>query len=258
MRHSRYALHAAALLALIVMLTGCAMPSRAGGGVAPSSYLSAYPPSVDNPALTGIVVTGSGTASDQPDLAYINLAIEAVHAEVDQAINENMGRMAGVMAALTEMSIEEHNLQTLNYSVWSEQVTDFEGRPTGETRYHAINELRVRLNDPAKVGDTLAAVLKGGANRVNGISFGVADPAALHRRARDLAIQDARAKADQLANGLGASVGPLRYVSESTSTPFPETGMAYGIGGGGGPTVPISAGELSVSAQILVIFETVP
>ena len=89
------------------------------------------------------------------------------------------------------------------------------------------------------------------------VSFSVSDPVALEREARQLAITDAKTKAEQLAEGLGAQLGPLRQVSDFGGSPVVlEKAMGVGGGGyGGGGPVPMSGGEFSVMIQIQVIFE---
>ncbi|MBM3189401.1 MAG: DUF541 domain-containing protein [Chloroflexi bacterium] len=251
----RRTLRNVSLGAVLVALLSCSMPVGAGGGggLTQASVGDMVAPA-EAPCATGIVVTGDGAASAQPDLAVINLAVEAISPQVEEAIQENLERMTRVMAALEELALDKNDLQTVNYSVWVENVYDTEGRPTGETRYHAVNELRVRLHEPDRAGEVLGKVLRAGANRINGVSFGVADAAALQDQARAAAIADARKRAEQLATGLGASVGALRYVSEGYGS-IPGPWMAAGIGGGGGESVPLSAGEFSVSIQVVAIFE---
>jgi uncharacterized protein YggE len=51
------------------------------------------------------------------------------------------------------------------YGMWIEQVVDREGQPTGESRYHVVNQVRVRLRDLIKTGEFLQKVLsEAGAN----------------------------------------------------------------------------------------------
>ena len=61
-----------------------------------------------------------------------------------------------------------------------------------------------------------------GANNVRGISFGVEDTQALEEAARDAAVDNAVAKAEQLADRLGVTVGSPRHIAE-ISGGFPQT-----------------------------------
>jgi len=112
--------------------------------------------------------------------------------------------------------------------------------------------VRVTVRDLAGVGDILQEALSAGANRVADVAFAVEDTTALRREAREAAIADARAKADQLAAGLGAVVGAVHSVSEyGGAEPVYGVREVYGLGGGG---VPVSAGELAVAVEIQVSF----
>ncbi|MFH1086582.1 MAG: SIMPL domain-containing protein [Chloroflexota bacterium] len=232
--HKRF-VYAILSAALVVGLAACGAPAAAGGGGLPgAAQLQAnLVAATEARSLTGIVVTGTGTASAQPELALIHLGVETVSGEAGAAIDENTAASTATLAAIKGLGVDDKDVQTVSYNVWVEQVTDKEGRPTGELRYHATNQLRVRLRDPKLAGKLLGAALKAGANTVNGVSFTVSDMAALERQARDLALADAKAKAEQIATGLGAKVGKLRYASDSVYGPVPGP-MPMGMGGIGG------------------------
>ena len=203
-----------------------------------------------------ISVTGNGAARARPDVAYIELGVESIHTDVGQAINDNTEHMTSVMGVLRDAGVDDEDVQTVDYSLWVEQVYDREGQLTGETRYHMTNRVRLRLRDLSKTGELLQKALEAGANNVGGISFSASDPVALEREARELAVIDAKTKAEQLAEGLGAQLGPLRQVSDWGGSPVVlEKAMEAGGGYGGGGPVPVSGGQFSVSVQIQVIFE---
>ena len=239
---------------LTVLLTGCAgTPALAGGGGQPAAA-SGLAQSGSEALAKTISVNGAGTASAQPDLAIINLGVESIQGDAGEAVSDSTTRMTAVMDVLEALEVEGKDIQTVNYSMWIEEVFDREGKPTGETRYHVVNQVSVRLHDLARTGELIQKALEAGANNVGGVSFTVADPAALKRQARDLAIADALSKAEQLAEGLGAALGGLRQVSEADGVVYPAA-PSYEMGIGGGGAVPVSAGEYNVSVGIQVIFD---
>jgi len=254
MTTTRKMLILAALAGLLaVALVGCGEATTAGGGPQAKPLTSALQSEVE-PMPRTISVNGIGMASARPDVAEIQLGVETIKTDASLAISENTERMTAVMGALKEMNIEDKDVQTVNYSMWIEEVYDQEGKPTGEIRYHVVNQVRIKLRDLTKTGEVLQKALEAGANNVGGISFSVADSVALQREARDQAIANAQAKAEQLAAGLGAHVGPLRQVSEFGGVVVPfEARMAEGVGGGG--AVPVSGGEFSITVEIQVVFD---
>mgnify|MGYP001102305855 CR=1 FL=1 len=238
---------------LAVALVGCAGTITTGGEPQAKSLTSTLQSGSEAMPRT-ISVNGNGKASAPPDVAEIQLGVETIKTDASLAISENTERMTAVMGVLKGLNVEDKDVQTVNYSMWVEEVYDKEGQPTGEMRYHVVNEVRIRLRDLTKTGELLQKALEAGANKVSGISFSVADPVALQREARDQAIADARAKAEQLATGLGAHLGPLHQASEygGMVVSYEAPMMEKGVGGG---AVPVSGGEFSITVEIQVVFD---
>jgi len=243
------------LIVLAVVVSGCTAAAQAGGP------LTSVATQAEEQARRTISVTGNGTATAAPDVAYVVIGVESINEDAALAVEDSTKRMDAVMAALEELGIAAKDVQTVNYNMWLEQTAKPEVRTLVETdepqlmeRYHVANQVRVTVRDMTKVSDLLEKALQAGANRVEGITFGIEDTDALSEQAREEAIADAKAKADQLATGFGAKVGAVYSVSEwGGSEPVMYAAAdRMGMGGGG---VPVSGGELTVNVQIQVQFE---
>lgn len=238
-----------ALLATLLLATGCT-----GAGVSGSA---------GSGVLTNTIsVTGTGTALGAPDVAYVDLGVDMVSGNVGQAVSESNRTMNKVIDAIVQAGIAKEDIQTIGFSVYPEDRTDPQtGQPTGERVYHAQNLVHITVRDIAaddtKVGKVIDAGLAAGANSVQSVSFGVLDTSALEAEARTKAIADAKNRAQQLAEGLGVTLGKPTIISESMGgIPMWETAAFAGGKGGGG--TPISAGQLTVSLQVNVTFTITP
>jgi uncharacterized protein YggE len=88
---------------------------------------------------------------------------------------------------------------------------------SGQT-YVLTQLVQVRIADIDMTGDVIDTALDSGANRVSNISFEVEDRQDAVEQARELAVEEARAKAEHLAELTGVSAGaPLRI---DESSPF--------------------------------------
>ena len=240
------------VLAAAIALAGC------GGAVRAAGSPAAQETEVANPRV--INVSGSGRATAAPDVAYVTLGVESRDADAAAAVADNTARMQAVMDVLTNEGMAPEDIQTVSYQMWLEQAVNPKGVPEAEIgqeveeRYHVTNQVRATVRDLEGVGTVLQKALAAGANSVAGITFAVENTTTLRREARNEAIGDAKAKADQLAAGLGATVGAVQSVSEygGGSEPAYAVREAYGMGGGGG--VPVSSGELAVAVEIQVSF----
>ena len=239
---------------MLALLLGCGAQVQAGGGTVSGATYAA----VGGDVPYTINVNGSGMASNTPDIANIQLGVEAVTDDAAQAISESTSTMQAVLDAIRALGIEDKDIQTVNYNMWVEQIYNQEtGVPTGQMRYHVTNQINVRLDDLTLTGKLLEDALAAGANNVGNITFGVSDPTELQKQARATAVQNARAKAEELAAGLGVRVGKVRQVSEYVSGPVPIATYAKDMGMGGGGEVPIATGSYNITVEVQVIFDII-
>jgi len=111
------------------------------------------------------------------------------------------------------------------------------------------------IREIAKAGSIIDAVAEAGGDftRIDNISFSIDDPSEYRKEARDKAMADAKAKAEQLANLGGVTLGKPTYISESISYPIypPSVGVAEAAPA---PVTPISPGEMKISLDIQVVY----
>ncbi len=203
-----------------------------------------------------ISVTGNGEASGSPDQAQISVGVQTVEATVVDASRANQAIIERIMAALKTHDIDEDNIQTSNYSIWPQQQHD--PRHSDEvtiTGYHVSNMVTVIVEDIDNVGEVLAAVTNAGANSVHGINFAVKDTDALEQQARKSAMEDARSRAQSLAELAGVELGDILTISTSSGGGYPSPMMSRQRMEMDAASAPgISPGQLSVNVQIQATF----
>lgn len=207
------------------------------------------------PSVNSISVSGSGEVFGTPDIAYVNLGVDNTDQFVGQAINNANSTMTALVNALKEVGIDEKDIQTTGFNVFPEDRFDPQtGQATGERIYHVNMSVNVVVRDIASVGRVIQAGLSGGANTINGLSFGIADPTALEDQAREKAVADARARAEKLAEAFGVTVGAPIQISETFGSgviPLASEGRATFAAQA---NTQINPGQLSVSVQVNVTF----
>src|SRR4029453_14672495 len=113
--------------------------------------------------------------------------------------------------------IPENPIQTSNFSVQPQYAPFRQENPEPQRiiGYQVSNNVTVTVDDLTKVGPTLDALVRSGANQLGGIQFMVADTKPLAERARTLAVADGSAKARTLAMAAGVTLGPLMSIQET-------------------------------------------
>jgi len=246
----RISLALVALLGVMLLAQGCMYPAA-----------SAQTPAQASPLPRTITVVGEGSVKIKPDLARTTIGVETVGATVKEATGEASRIMDAVIAAVMELGVEEKDIQTSGYSVWVDRSAGPELRTAeASPTYRVNNDVAVAIRDLDKVSSILDAAIEAGANTIYGISFSVAEPKALESQARAEAVQDALARAQELASLHNVQVGAVVSVSEIIGSgggyyvSFRETAaMAYGLGGGGAG--PVSPGELELTLRLQVVYE---
>jgi uncharacterized protein YggE len=207
-----------------------------------------------NSQQEGIWVSGEGKATITPDIATLSVGVEAQAVTVAEAQSQAAEAMDRVMTALADSGVAEKDIQTQYFSI--EQVTSWD-KDTGEetvTGYRVTNMATVKVREIDKAGAIIDAVAAAGGDltRINSIGFSVDDPSPYYDEARQEAMADARAKAEQLAELSGVELGKLTYISEWASYPLSSREIYYG-GAAPAPT-PISPGELELTLSVQVAY----
>jgi len=230
---------------LAVALTGClASPSPEVLPGAPGGQIT-----------NSITVTGFGEAYGEPDVAYIEMGFSARERDISTGLNAANDTLDSIKEALVQAEVEERDIQTSGFGVYPEDVYDPDtGRPTGERFYNIQNNIRVTARDVDKAGDLIQVGLDAGANQVYNLSFGVEDTAALEQEARSLAIEDANARAEAIAEKIGVEVGDIITITDGSGYVNPFPGYGFGGGGGGAEAVSVSPGQFSYQGTVTVTY----
>lgn len=203
-----------------------------------------------------ITVTGIGTASGEPDVAFIELGVEMSDADLANAYAEAAETMQQVIAAVVDYGIDREDIRTSSVNVYPQDVYNPETGMPGNRTYRVSNIVRIAVRNVADVEPVINAAVNAGANSIYNLNFGIQDTEALEEAARLDAVANARSRAEQLAAALGVTVGSPVVISESYGQSNPV--MPYGRGAGldmAASSMPIESGQLDVTVQILVTFE---
>lgn len=200
-----------------------------------------------------ITVVGDGRVLVQPDVANVTFGVEATAPTQAAAQADAATRMQAVVDILLGLGIPREEIRTNRLSAHPV----YDQRDASVIRgYQASNSVQVKLRNLDQVGSIVDAVTAAGANRVDGIFFAVDQIEAPKGQARGLAMQNARAKADQLASLAGLRVVGVKAIQESDASsnpprPQPARADAYGAAA---PAPPVEPGTQEVGTQVTVTY----
>ena len=202
-----------------------------------------------------ISVSGTGKLSVKPNLATINFGM-FTHADTAAAAqSENDAAIAKITAALKAAGIKEEDIQTAVYNLQPHYTWDKENAKNVLDGYDMSHNLNVIVRTIGDAGKIVSLIAENGANTVNGISFGV-DDATLEQTklaAIDLAMANARAKAEAVAKAIGKTVQSVQTVTLNENYYNPYQG-AYKLDAAGSSAAPVEAGSLSIEIDVSVVY----
>ena len=206
----------------------------------------------------GIWVTGQGKVTAVPDIVTLRLGIEAEEATVAEAQTQAAEAMDKVMAALTANGVAKKDIQTQYFSI--RQVTKWDRVKEEETviGYRVTNMVTAKIRDIDKAGAIIDAVAEAGGDltRISSIGFSIDAPSAYYEEAREEAMADAKAKAEQLAELADITLGKPTYIAESTYVPPVIRGAVYEevMPASASVETSISPGEMEISLTVQVAY----
>ncbi|MGL4610169.1 MAG: SIMPL domain-containing protein [Trueperaceae bacterium] len=201
----------------------------------------------------GITVTGTGTTYGEPDMAVVDLGVDSVDKDVAVASSKTDEVAKALLETFTKLGIESKDVRTSYFNTFRETPYNPDGT-TGEAVYHVQNVMSITLRDIRKVGQLITESIASGANVVNNVQYTLSNSAILEGEARNLAMQNAQQKAQQLAELGGVTLGDIVMITDvSASVPSPLPYARDATLEASAASIP--AGQLEVTATVSVRFE---
>jgi len=271
---------------LILALSGCGTQSPAvttttTGGASPNAPSSGVAAIGTNSSSqgTGIWVTGQGVVYAVPDVANLLMGVQVQAKTVSDALSQAAQAMNAVIGALKGKGVADQDIQTQGYNIspvygqgvitvppvtvyppTAPQPTAAPGVPTitlpGQpiiVGYQVTNTASITVRNLANAGAIIDAGAQAGGDsiRIQSIYFSISDPSKYYSQARTLAVNDAKAKAQQLASASGVTLGSITYIAENQgyTPPIYASGAAVP-----GATTPISPGQPQIIISVQMAF----
>ncbi|MDP9422134.1 MAG: SIMPL domain-containing protein [Pseudomonadota bacterium] len=158
---------------------------------------------------TLLTVTATGRADTTPDEARIQLGVQSLGPNAQEASRANREKMEQVGAALAKLGIKPADIQTRNLNL---NRIDY-GKDRG--RFRADNVVEVRMRDAKRVGEAIAAATDAGANLLSGPDLRISNREEANRSAYAAAYRAARDRAEAYAGAAGLKIGRVLAIYDN-------------------------------------------
>ena len=234
-------------LATLALIAWAPLAAPAAAQVAPAVPIL--------PDATVLDVTATGQVSRAPDVATVRAGVVTQSLTAAGALGENAARMERVIAALRAAGIAPRDIATASVGL-APQYRYAENQPPAITGYQATNTVSVKFRDIAKSGAALDALVKAGANQIDGPQLSVDRPDAALDAARVDAIRRARARAELYAQAAGLRVDRIVAIGEEGENrgDGPRPPMIYERAAKADAATEVLPGQTELSATVVVRF----
>jgi uncharacterized protein YggE len=223
--------------------------------------------------LQGITVTGVGKVSVRPDMAVVAMTVHVEGDAVAQVVQQGMDAQGRLLSRLRAQGVKEEDVRTIAFNLFSQRPVPLPapmppspapgtapGSPSAPEAMPAPSiypaaayvleiSIEVKVRDLQRLGALLQAAAQevGDLLRVQGLHLSVANPQPHEEEARRLAMADARARAQQLAERAGVSLGrPVAITEGGVAVPFAAPAEAR---------ADVAIGTLDIVVTVTVVYE---
>jgi len=189
-----------------------------------------------------------------PDQATVRLGIVR-QAAVAQTAQEQANTAAQeILNAVQKAGVPANQIQTARLvltPVYAPRAPESRDAPR-IVAYNATNTISIRLDNLSIVGAVIDAGLKAGANQLEGVVFGLRNDLPSRQQALRQAVEEARSKAQVMAEAARVGLGEVLEVSEGGVSVLDREPVFAGRVMAAAVAPPVSPGEIEVRASVTI------
>jgi uncharacterized protein YggE len=196
-----------------------------------------------------VTVMGTAVVRSQPDQAMVSIGVQTQAPAANQALRDNAAKMAKAIDALVAAGVSKSDIATSFITL----NPNYDSSGQAVLSYTAMNQVDATVRDISKVGSVIDRAVAAGANLTGGITFKLSDQNKGRADALEVAVADARSQAEALAEAVGAHLGEVVSIEQTSSSlppPVFDTGREAGVAS---PT-PVLPPTLEAQVSVKVVW----
>jgi uncharacterized protein len=203
-----------------------------------------------------IQVTAHGLVNLAPDHIQVQFSVDTRDQDAQIAQAQNNAISSKLLSILKDTyALEPSDLKTTHFRV-GPRYRHYQNERRLEG-FEVNNGFVIILKEINKAGDLLNTLTNAGVGQISNLQFGNLNTQNAKLEAMELAVEEARQKAQVLAKAAGRSLGAVLKIHEVTThsggmQPRFEAMAAARLDSS---PVPVEAGELAIRADVQVLFE---
>lgn len=205
-------------------------------------------------------VSGEGKVTVVPNMAVLSLGVIAEASTVLAAQSQANSVMESLSKQLKDLGVADADIKTSGYNIYPqyEQIT-FDKQQPRISGYQINISLEVNVKNLEILNSVIDTATLTGVNQVVGIQLTVDDKTKkdLQKQVQEIAISDAKEKAESLASAAGVTLGRVINIQESRQLPSPVLfrGELDATMAKANPPTQIELGSTDLITQVILYYE---
>ncbi|TFE24743.1 SIMPL domain-containing protein [Cohnella luojiensis] len=207
-----------------------------------------------------VTVGATGSVMVEPDVAYLNLAVETRGSKAVEAQQANADKFAAVEKTLYEkFGIDKKDVKTTGFNVQPEyNYTEEDGQVL--KGYVAVHSIQVTYRKLTEIGKLFDALSASGANRIDGVRFSTEKKEQYELDALKKAMDNAAAKAGVLATSAKRQLKGVINIVQGDVSDNPilfareQANMKFATADGEASSS-VQSGQIEISTNVTVQYE---
>jgi len=206
------------------------------------------------PPVPVLVVSGNASVMAVPDQAIVRLGIVRQAASAQAAQEQANVAAREILNAVEKAGVPPNQIQTARLvltPIYAPRNPDSRDAPR-IVAYNATNTISVRLENLSIVGTVIDAGLKAGANQIEGVGFALRNDLPSRQQALKQAVEEARSKAQTMAEALRVNLVEVLEVSEGGVSIVDRVEPVFASRAAAATETPVSPGQIEVRASVTI------
>ncbi|MFA5025714.1 MAG: SIMPL domain-containing protein [Candidatus Shapirobacteria bacterium] len=196
-----------------------------------------------------VTVNGEAKIQEKNQIANFSAGLTIQNMDKNKAITEVNTKMESLIKAIKDFGISDADIKTQSLNYYQEPKG---GQNPG--MWQVNNTVEIILRDITKADTLTDLITESGANNVYGPNFGMDNTNEIEKGLYNLAIKDAKEKAESIAKASGRTLGKVVSVNDGgANNAYPMYSMKDSAGMGGGAVT--EPGSTTVYKNLTVVFE---
>jgi uncharacterized protein len=206
------------------------------------------------PPVPVLVVSGNASVMAVPDQAIVRLGIVRQAASAQAAQEQANVAAREILNAVEKAGVPPNQIQTARLvltPIYAPRNPDSRDAPR-IVAYNATNTISVRLENLSIAGTVIDAGLKAGANQIEGVGFALRNDLPSRQQALKQAVEEARSKAQTMAEALRVNLLEVLEVSEGGVSIVDRAEPVFVSRAAAATETPVSPGQIEVRASVTI------